>query len=725
MLEKNTIQPSNSPWTSPIILVKKKNGALRFCVDYRKLNAVTRKDAYPLPRVDDTLDTLAHARWFTTLDLISGYWQVAVHPDDREKTAFCTPDGLFEFKVMPFGLCNAPATFQRLMDSVLAGLQWSTCLVYLDDIIIVGKTFADHLNNLRQVFDRIRGAGLKLQPAKCVLCTHEVTFLGHIVSAAGITTDPSKTDKVTSWPTPTTKREVQQFLGLANYYRRFIKHFASIAKPLHRLTEKTASFKWTTECQTAFETLKHTLTSAPILAHPDYSKEFILDTDASAVGIGAVLSQVQSDGNERPIAYASRTLSKPERCYCVTRRELLAVVTFIKHFRPYLLGKSFSLRTDHGSLTWLRNFKEPEGQLARWITRLQEYNFTIVQRQGRSHGNADALSRRPCPQCGRSDHSLEHQQHSNVHNPQFPLDKAGEPMQQSVALIPLTNNNLTTISRESQLQDESIGVVLRAVESGHKLADDKLQGLNPESRKLHEQWDLLQVKHGKLWRSFISPHGATSHLQLIVPYSLRQKVLAELHDGPLGGHLGGDKMYSRLKQRFYWPGSTTDVKHWCATCSTCAARKTSATHKRAPLHTIQSGYPMQIAAVDIVGPFPDSPNGNRYILVAMDYFTRWAEVYAIPNQEASTVAEKLVNEFFLCFSLPEQLHSDQGRQFESSLMKEICRLLGIHKSRTTPYHPQSDGLVERFNRTLLSMLATSSREHPSTWESHLPKVCMA
>ena len=270
---------------------------------------------------------------------------------------------------------------------------------------------------------------------------------------------------------------------------------------------------------------------------------------------------------------------------------------------------------------------------------------------------------------GRSDHSLEHQQHSNVHNPQFPLDKAGEPMQQSVALIPLTNQNLTTISRESQLQDESIGVVLRAVESGHKLADDILQGLNPESRKLHEQWDLLQVKHGKLWRSLISPHGTTSHLQLIVPYSLRQKVLAELHDGPLGGHLGGDKMYSRLKQRFYWPGSTTDVKHWCATCSTCAARKTSAPHNRAPLHTIQSGYPMQIAAVDIVGPFPDSPNGNRYILVAMDYFTRWAEVYAIPNQEASTVAEKLVNEFFLRFSPPEQLHSDQGRQFESSLMK--------------------------------------------------------
>ena len=256
---------------------------------------------------------------------------------------------------MPFGLCNAPATFQRLMDLVLAGLQWYNCLVYLDDILIIGKTFDDHLHNLRLVFERLREAGLKLRPSKCAVCRKQVTYLGHIVSRDGIATDPEKTNKVECWPTPTSKKQVQQFLGLVSYYRRFIRGFATIAKPLHRLTEKTATFKWTTQCQEAFDYLKHCLVSAPILAFPNYSKPFVLDTDASDVGIGAVLSQVDDDGRERVIAYASRTLSKPERRYCVTRKELQSVVTFIRHFRPFLLGQKFTLRTDHGSLTWLSN----------------------------------------------------------------------------------------------------------------------------------------------------------------------------------------------------------------------------------------------------------------------------------------------------------------------------------------------------------------------------------
>ena len=236
MMEKKVMQPSNSPWAAPVVLVRKKDGSLRFCVDYRKINTITRKDAYPLPRVDDTLDTLAGAKWFSALDLLSGYWQVEVAAEDREKTAFCSPEGLFEFNVMPFGLCNAPATFQRLMDMVLTGLQWDSCLVYLDDILIIGKTFSEHLLNLRNVFGRLKEAGLKLQPRKCGFCLPEVGFLGHIVSAKGLSTDPSKTEKVANWPVPSTKREVQQFLGLANYYRKFVRDFASIAKPLHRLT---------------------------------------------------------------------------------------------------------------------------------------------------------------------------------------------------------------------------------------------------------------------------------------------------------------------------------------------------------------------------------------------------------------------------------------------------------------------------------------------------------
>ena len=256
MLQKKVIQPSTSPWASPIVLVRKKDGTLRFCVDYRKLNAVTRKDAYPLPRIDDALDTLGSSKWFTTLDLISGYWQVEVSDQDKEKTAFSTPEGLFEFNVMPFGLCNAPATFQRLMDAVLAGLQWSSCLVYLDDVIVPGKTFGEHLMNLRTILDRLRQAGLKLHPAKCQFGQQQVTFLGHILSEDGVAADPQKTCKVAAWPEPTSQQEVRQFLGLVSYHHKFIKSFATIAKPLHRLTEKNDTFKWTPECQHAFESLR-------------------------------------------------------------------------------------------------------------------------------------------------------------------------------------------------------------------------------------------------------------------------------------------------------------------------------------------------------------------------------------------------------------------------------------------------------------------------------------
>ena len=257
------------------------------------------------------------------------------------------------------------------MDLVLAGLQWSHCLVYIDDIIVFGKTFQEHLSNLQMVFELIRQAGLKIKPSKCDLLKKEVQFLGHIVSEKGIAADPMKSEKIFNWPLPRTRCQVQQFLGLANYYRHFISHFATITKPLHYLTEKNVSFKWTTQCQTAFDTLCEQLSSPPVLVFPDFSKSFILDTDASVVGLGAVLSQVQDDGAEHVVAYASRVLTKEERQYSVTRRELLAVIVFLDHFRQYLLGKPLLLRSDHGSLHWLQNFKNLEGQLARWLEKLQ------------------------------------------------------------------------------------------------------------------------------------------------------------------------------------------------------------------------------------------------------------------------------------------------------------------------------------------------------------------
>lgn len=378
-------------------MVRKKDGTYRLCIDYRALNDATIKDAYPLPRIQDTLDTLSTAKWFTTLDLASGYWQVELTPRARKAAAFCSRKGLFEWNVMPFGLCNAPATFQRLMDRVLAGMQWETCLVYLDDIIVLGRDVPEMLQRLAQVFDRLRQANLKLKPAKCCLFRRQVAYLGHVISEDGVATDPSKIQKVKEWPAPASTQEVRQFVGLASYYRRFVKDFAAVAEPLHALNKKYARFQWSAECQAAFDELKHRLTTAPVLGYPLDHGGMILDTDASDVGIGAVLSQIQQ-GRERVLAYGSRKLSKTEQNYCTTRRELLAVVEFTRHFRQYLLGRPFVVRTDHSSLRWLTRLKEPEGQLARWLERLAEYDFEIVHRPGRLHTNADSLSRRPCRQ---------------------------------------------------------------------------------------------------------------------------------------------------------------------------------------------------------------------------------------------------------------------------------------------------------------------------------------
>ena len=390
MLKKDVIQPSSSPWASGIVMVTKKDGSKRFCVDYRKLNDITVKDAYPLPRIDAALDQLSGAGWFSCLDLNSGYWQVEVDEADRAKTAFVSRRGLFEFKTMPFGLCNAPATFERLMETVLAGLNWQICLIYLDDIIVVGKTFDDMIRNLDEVLQKLHEAGLKLKPRKCQLFAKRVDFLGHVISGEGIQTDPKKTQAVREWPRPESLHEVRSFLGFCSYYRRFIPKFAEISKPLHKLTEKNQKFLWTKECNAAFETLKEKMVSSPILAHPDFTKPFILDTDASDQAIGAVLSQ-RIEGKEHVIAYASRTLTKSERRYCVTRKELLAVINFVKYFRHYLYGRAFTVRTDHGSLRWLMKFKNPEGQIARWLETLSSYEFKIEHRPGRVHRNADGL----------------------------------------------------------------------------------------------------------------------------------------------------------------------------------------------------------------------------------------------------------------------------------------------------------------------------------------------
>uniref|UniRef100_A0A3P9J3I3 Gypsy retrotransposon integrase-like protein 1 n=1 Tax=Oryzias latipes TaxID=8090 RepID=A0A3P9J3I3_ORYLA len=720
MVRGGIIEPSDSPWASGVVMVKKKTGPkMRFCVDYRPLNGVTKKDSYPLPRIDESLDLVSGSSWFSSLDLRSGYWQVPLSPEARPKTAFCTGRGLWQFRVLSFGLCNAPATFERLMEKVLASIPRQECLVYLDDILVHGGSFKAALESLRKVLQRIAAAGLKLHPDKCCFMRRELEFLGHRIGSEGISTLEEKVQAVRDWPTPTTLRDLKSFLGLASYYRRFVRGFSCIAAPLFHLQKKDCDFVWTQECEQAFSSLKKALTNSPILTPPDPKLPFILDTDASDVGMGAVLSQMGSAG-ERVVAYFSKTFSKAERRYCVTRRELLAVVKAIGHFRYYLCGLPFTVRTDHSALQWLMTFKEPEGQIARWLEELASFSFTVEHRPGSRHANADAMSRRPCALAG-----CQYCEKREAREAVISREEQSHTGESSWPVCRLVQGVDPTEWRAHQEQDVDLQPVLQWVEAGRKPEWGEVAGCSPGSKGLFEKFDALRLKDGVLQRAWKEPATGEERWQVVVPRTLRNSVLQGCHGAAGSGHFGVSKTLRRIRQGFYWGQLRRDVEDFCRRCDICTAHKGPPDRSRAELQQLAAGAPMERVAVDIMGPFPRTNRGNRFVLVAMDYFTKWPEAYAIPDQEAVTVADALVEGMFSRFGAAEVIHSDQGRNFESAVFSAMCERLGMRKTRTTPLHPQSDGLVERFNRTLVKQLAILTSAHQSDWDEHLPLVLMA
>ena len=689
MLDQQVIIPSKSPWASPVVLVRKKDGALRFCVDYRKLNQVTKRDEFPLPRIDDTLELLSGAKHFTTLDLSSGFWQVEMDQSSQEKTAFATFSGLYEFRKMPFGLANSPATFQRLMEIVLAGVARDACFVYIDDIVVFGKTLQDHNDNLVKVLDRLREAGLSLKPKKCRFARQEIEFLGHVVSAKGIATDPRKLEAVIDFPTPVDVKTLRSFLGLASYYRRFIPNFSKVAGALHTLTKKDADFIWTPECQLAFDGLKRLLTTSPVLAFPDFSKPFLLETDASGTGLGAVLAQTQEDGTVRPIAYASRTLQKHERNYGVTELEGLGVVWAVKHFRPYIYGHPCEIYTDHEALKSILNTPQPSGKLARWGMAIQELDLKILHRSGRHNANADALSRSP------------------VSSPDS--EQCGMPFG-IVSAITVTGeeSDLPALQRG----DAELAPVIRYLESGTLPEDAKLA----KALALNKSQYVLQ--DGILYHM-----ESDSTLRVIPPTSARAQLFQQAHAGRFGGHLGDAKVHSELRRHYWWPKMRTDITQWTRGCLVCASHNPGRA-VRAPLTPIPVGGPFDRIGVDVI-QFPRSEAGNQYAVVFVDYLTKWPEVFAVADQSAATIARLLVEQIVSRHGVPSEVLSDRGKAFLSGLMGEVEKLLGFHKVNTSAYHPQTDGLVERFNRTLTAMLAKTLERGGQDWDTHLPFVLFA
>ena len=721
MEKKGLISPSSSAWASPIVLVKKRDGSSRLCVDYRKLNSKTKPDAYPLPRMDDLIDSLGSCALFSTMDLASGYWQIELNPEDRPKSAFTTPLGLFEFAVMPMGCSNGPATFQRVMELVLSDLLLKCsspiCRVYFDDIIVASVSVDDHVSMLRKVFARLREANLKLKLPKCRFLQEECKFLGHYVSREGIATCPDKISAVRDWPTPKNVKEVRQFVGLASYYRRFVKNFAELAAPLNAVLSKDVPFSWTSACELSFEQLKKCLTTAPILAYPDYSEAsspFILDTDASAYGIGAVLSQEQA-GTVRVIAYASRSLTKSERNYDTYHRELLSSVTFIQQFRCYLVGRKFLLRTDHMALKALLTSSDPRGKKARWIEVLSDYDFEIVHRKGKAHQNADSLSRSP---------ALLLAEEKQTGDATFIGAVVSQPMiVMQPALDVLSSEDL----RSAQAGDPDIQQVLSWYDhdtaSFVRPPDTELASTSQVIRRFATELQHFSVVRDILWRrSFVDENEV---FLFVVPESLKSAAISSVHDLAGGGHLGCNKTLSKCKVRFFWFGMTASVELHVRCCQICAQASSKSSHGVASLGSLQAGYRFERVCLDIVGPFPPSARGYRYILVVVDSFSRWAEAYPLVNMTTETVAEAFVLGWVAVFGVPESLHSDQGTQFTSRVFQQMCTMLSMTKTRTTPYHPAGNGLVERVNRTIVSLLRAHVKENEENWDKVLPLVMLA
>ena len=746
MIEIGAIRESSSPYSSNVVIVRKKDGTIRFCIDYRKLNSRTVRDAYAIPRIDDTLHLLAGAKYFSKLDLKCGYWQVELNEDDKAKTAFqAGPLGFFECNRMPFGLCNAPATFQRLMERCMGDINLRDCLIYLDDIIIFSSTFEEHLGQLESVFRRLQEHNLKLKPSKCEFFRDQVVYLGHVVSHEGIQTDPSKIESVKTWPIPKNTQDVRKFLGFTGYYRRFIRDYAAIARPLNDLLvghstnlknkrkykTKQTPFTWGESQQNSFDMIISKLTNPPILAYADYSKPFKLHTDASGSGLGAVLYQSQ-DGKDRVVAYASRSLKPSERNYPAHKLEFLALKWAVcEKYHDYLYGNKFEVLTDNNPLTYVFTTAKLDATGQRWVAALSDYNFTVKYRSGRKNADADGLSRLPEDTAANQERIIFPEvlkaicQCAALQVEECPLVESvavSQPVDASEDIPEdlLMSHALTSKDwRKAQRDDPTLKLIIDHLQKGSRISVQQIQNNTSIDRRYFKDWEKLYLCQDVLYRK--AELNGQDFQQLIIPLSYRDVVFKALHDSL--GHQGRDRTTSLVKQRFFWPGIDAYVRDKVQSCERCIKRKTNP-GRSAELVNITSTAPMEILCLDYLS-LERSKGGIENVLVMTDHFSRYAQAIPTRNQTAKTTARVLFDNFVVHYGFPARIHSDQGQTFESNLIKELCKIAEIEKSRTTPYHPMGNGQCERFNQTLLQMLGTLEDYQKSDWKAHVPTLVHA
>lgn len=804
LLDAEIIKPSTSPYASPIVLVRKKNGALRMCVDYRKINARTVRDSYALPKIEDLFLTLSGSKFFTTVDLSKAYYQVPLTERAKKISAFTTPFGLYEFERLPFGLVNAPMTFQRLMECCFSDMNLAELIIFLDDVLVHASTLQELEERTIKVLDRMRRFKLKLDPDKCMFGATEVRHLGYLISEGSIRPDPEKVETVKTWPIPTTVKEVKSFLGFAGFYRRFIANFSALAKPLNDLTvgyiprkcqtkgkkkpqlnlSSDITHLWGEKQQAAFEAIIQALTSEPVLGIADKTKPFVLHCDASGTGLGAVLYQ-EHGGQLKVIAYASRGLNKSEQNYPAHKREFLALKWAMSDkFSDYLLGSSVTVVTDNNPLCYVLKNAKLDATSHRWLSSLSVFDFQLKYKKGSTHTDADALSRRP-----QASPEEDEEYKQTMDRIAFLVDKAqafettscqdkmltvnqnsvqaifqahkviqtASVFQQTVttgrdscnsdrlkenitpgevtpAVEQLINDpsrlqedildppqsdpdSVTPVDwRQLQTADRTLKIVIDHLERGETLDAKTLKGMSADLRVFMREQTKLVLRNGVLFRKVQEEDQV--RLQLVIPSAQRKEALKGIHEDLF--HTSFQNAIQQARMRFYWPFMARDLEKKIKKCSRCIRR--GATSQTAPMQSIVTTSPLELLSIDFLTI--DVKGQKQNILVVMDHFTKFGTTILTKDQTAKTVARALWQNFFMIYGFPKRILSDQGRDFESKLIKELCEMAGIKKCRTTPYHPAGNP-VERWNRTLIHMLRSLEDDKKVDWRKSLPSVVHA
>ncbi|XP_045539290.1 uncharacterized protein LOC123722212 [Papilio machaon] len=671
MIDNNIVRESSSPYASPIVLVKKKTGEKRLCVDYRALNRKTKKDHYPLPRIEDQLDLLSGNKLFTSLDLASGYYQIPIDEKSRLKTAFVTPDGQFEYNRMPFGLVNAPAVFQRTMNKILAEAKIKYALVYMDDILIPSKDLDEGMTRLREVLDLLKNGRLTLKMSKCNFFLDKIDFLGFEVSANGIRPGNRKTDAVSRFPPPRNQHELRQFLGLSGFFRRFIKDYALIAAPLTELLKKDREWDWGRIQDESFLAIKKMLSERPVLALYNPLAETQLHTDASKHGLAGILLQRNNNDVFQPVSYFSRKTTPEEQKYHSFELETLAIIASLSRFRVYLIGISFTILTDCNAIRSTFTKRDLVPRVARWWIQFQEYDCSIEYRPGARMPHVDALSRNPVETPQAENHTLD------------------------VLVVESEQDWITTV----QSSDEEI-VRIKDILS------------NPETENVAEIYKNFKLKNGRVYRII------GDEIRWVVPKGSRWQILKRNHDDV--GHYGYEKTLERVKKHFWFSRMRRFVKKYVSACLECAHHKAPGGRREGELHPIEKpSVPFHTIHVDHLGPFVRSRLGNCYLLVIVDGFTKFVNITAVKNTRSLTTI-KVLKDHFSYFGVPTRLITDRGTSFTSKTFKEFTTENGVKHVLNAVATPRANGQVERFNRTITEALATSNHgKDEKAWDENV------